>query len=322
MNTVTKEEFEAILSTAFGDDVPEAFENIDNFKNFYRLNTKEDSKYCDIDGKIYHFDSSSLGYKKFLEDIQNNDVGIAYHDRKRGGFFGVGIILQSDYVEKTKSVLIFDEINRGNLSKIFGELIYGLEYRNEEIDLQYKEFDEGSELGTLRIPPRDKLMVIGTMNTADRSIVLFDAALRGRFLFIPLFPDYDLLAQTFELDAEFDKTKLRVDFDNAKTSNDNKNKIISLLALEKINSALTNNPSIGREKQIGHTYLLDLQDDSRLFVKIWKMEILPLLEEYYFESPDELEKMFNKKLFETRDGIKEFDEKSLRDALYEYTKPP
>ena len=165
-------------------------------------------------------------------------------------------------------------------------------------------------------------MVIGTMNTADRSIVLFDAALRRRFLFIPLLPDYDLLAQTFELNAEFDKTKLRVDFDNAKTSNDSKNKIISLLALEKINSALTKNPSIGREKQIGHTYLLDLQDNSSLFVKIWKMEILPLLEEYYFESPDELEKMFNKKLFETRDGIKEFDEKSLRDALDEYTKPP
>ena len=85
-------------------------------------------------------------------------------------------------IDKSTKILIIDEINRGNLSKIFGELIYALEYRGEEIDLQYKEFSEGNDYGTLTIPLKDQLMIIGTMNTADRSIILFDAALRRRQL--------------------------------------------------------------------------------------------------------------------------------------------
>ena len=110
--------------------------------------------------------------------------------------------------------------------------------------------------------------------------------------------------------------------DDPVTSENERNKIVSVLALHKINELLIAQPAIGREKQIGHTFLLELQKRPENFVKVWQRDIIPLLEEYYFESPDELEKMFNKKLFETRDGIKEFDEKSLRDALDEYTKPP
>lgn len=77
-------------------------------------------------------------------------------------------------------VLLIDEINRGNLAKVFGELYYLLEYRNEEITLQY-----GAE--PFKLP--DNLYVIGTMNTADRSIALLDMALRRRFRFVDLIPD-------------------------------------------------------------------------------------------------------------------------------------
>lgn len=77
-------------------------------------------------------------------------------------------------------VLLIDEINRGNIAKIFGELYFLLEYRDEEISLQYSE-------GPFALP--DNLLIIGTMNTADRSIALVDAALRRRFHFIPFFPD-------------------------------------------------------------------------------------------------------------------------------------
>jgi MoxR-like ATPase len=77
--------------------------------------------------------------------------------------------------------LIIDEINRGNVAKVFGELYYLLEYRDEKVALQYS----GGERFTL---PRN-LRIIGTMNTADRSITLVDAALRRRFYFVPFFPD-------------------------------------------------------------------------------------------------------------------------------------
>lgn len=76
-------------------------------------------------------------------------------------------------------VLIIDEINRGNLAKVFGELYFLLEYRQEELTLQYSD-------APFRLPKN--LWVIGTMNTADRSIAILDGALRRRFYFMPFFP--------------------------------------------------------------------------------------------------------------------------------------
>ena len=86
---------------------------------------------------------------------------------------------QSEHSEKP-FVLVIDEINRGNLAKIFGELYFLLEYRDEPIRLQY-----GGQPFSLP----ENLLIIGTMNTADRSISHIDAALRRRFHFFPLFPN-------------------------------------------------------------------------------------------------------------------------------------
>ncbi|WP_454198094.1 McrB family protein [Nocardia sp. Marseille-Q1738] len=80
-------------------------------------------------------------------------------------------------------VLIIDEINRGNLAKIFGELYFLLEYRNAAIDLMYR-----SEKDAPFSLPKN-LVLLGTMNTADRSIALVDAAIRRRFAFVPLHPE-------------------------------------------------------------------------------------------------------------------------------------
>src|SRR4029079_2309771 len=77
-------------------------------------------------------------------------------------------------------LLIVDEINRGNVPKIFGELLFLLEYRDRAIPLQY------SPDPPFALPP--SLFLIGTMNTADRSIALVDAALRRRFYFVPFMP--------------------------------------------------------------------------------------------------------------------------------------
>ena len=77
-----------------------------------------------------------------------------------------------------KHFLIIDEINRGNLAKVFGELFFLLEYRNRAIRLQYQS-DEDDDFS---LP--ENLYIIGTMNTADRSIALMDLALRRRFYFV------------------------------------------------------------------------------------------------------------------------------------------
>jgi 5-methylcytosine-specific restriction protein B len=82
-------------------------------------------------------------------------------------------------------VLIIDEINRGNLAKIFGELYFLLEYRAKAVELMYaSEADLDDQ--TFTMP--ENLFIIGTMNTADRSIALVDAAMRRRFSFVELHP--------------------------------------------------------------------------------------------------------------------------------------
>ncbi|MFG0243797.1 MAG: McrB family protein [Phycisphaerales bacterium JB054] len=90
-------------------------------------------------------------------------------------------IVQQAMNEKDKQfLLVIDEINRGDLSKVLGELYFLLEYRNKSVQLQYSEAE-------FRLP--ENLWLIGTMNTADRSISLVDAALRRRFYFVEFFPD-------------------------------------------------------------------------------------------------------------------------------------
>ena len=78
-------------------------------------------------------------------------------------------------------MLVIDEMNRANLAKVFGELYFLLEYRDRAIQLQYAPTE------AFRLP--ENLFVIGTMNTADRSIALLDAAMRRRFAFVELHPD-------------------------------------------------------------------------------------------------------------------------------------
>src|SRR5262249_55060482 len=89
-----------------------------------------------------------------------------------------------------KFLLIIDEINRGNIPKIFGELLYLLEYRKEEIFLTYSPKEKFS------LP--DNLYIIGTMNSADRAIAFIDYALRRRFYFGNFYPDYNILRKWFK----------------------------------------------------------------------------------------------------------------------------
>jgi 5-methylcytosine-specific restriction protein B len=158
-------------------------------------------------------------------------------------------------------VLLIDEINRGNLAKVFGELYYLLEYRDEAITLQYSR-------DTFRLPAN--IFMIGTMNTADRSIALLDMALRRRFRFVDLLPcraPRKGLPQRF-LDRKAPDMAFLADM------------------LDYVNGRL-NDP----HASIGPSHFL-LKNTRTLTEEkaevIWTHSILPALADRFFDTPDEL----------------------------------
>ncbi len=147
-------------------------------------------------------------------------------------------------VDKVPCYLVIDEINRGDISRIFGELITLVEadkrlFCENEIrcTFPYSKMEFG-------IPPN--LFIIGTMNTADRSISLMDIALRRRFGFIELIPDYDVLTRI-----------LLNDMDVSKEVKEYRN--LAIQSLKTVNERLTE--KYDRDHQIGHSYLMKLSQD-------------------------------------------------------------
>ena len=156
-------------------------------------------------------------------------------------------------------VLIIDEINRANLSQVFGELMYLLDDRQNT-----ERFITLASGKLFRIPTN--VRIIGTMNTADRSIALVDNALRRRFVFIPVYPNYEVLRQYHQRE----KTGFPVD------------KLTSIL--ENINRAINNKHyELGISFFLTKTLAEDIQD-------IWQMEIEPYLEEYFFDNQAKMDK--------------------------------
>ena len=160
-----------------------------------------------------------------------------------------------------KHFLVIDEINRGNLAKVFGELYFLLEYRDHEIDLQYgdKKF---------RLPPN--LYFIGTMNTADRSIALVDLALRRRFYFVEFHPNAPpvkgLLRRWLDKNAP-DMARVADLVDRAN---------------EKLND---------RNAAIGPSYFMNTKQrlDDAAVGRIWEHSILPYIEEHLFGEHERLD---------------------------------
>lgn len=203
-----------------------------------------------------------------------------------------------------KFVLIIDEINRGDISKIFGELITLLEADKRlggnfpiKVKLPYTN-------DLFIIPPN--LFIIATMNTADRSIALIDIALRRRFGFYELSPEFD------------DESFLVKNHRNNNTYDLVKN---SIEALKLINKRIADpNNELGREKCIGHSFLIKVTKEEDLEL-VWITEILPLLEEYCYSNSE----LMNKILFDGKEyaefvsrttGInKQMDYKRLVDSI-------
>ncbi len=149
-------------------------------------------------------------------------------------------------------VLIIDEINRANLSRVFGELMYLLEYRNREIPL--------AGGGNFQIPAN--VYIIGTMNTADRSIAMVDHALRRRFAFLALYPNYQVLSN-FHSETGFAVDGL-------------------IEILKRVNKQIAD-----RHYELGISFFMR-HDLAGQLEDIWIMEIEPYLEEYFFDQPDKM----------------------------------
>ena len=160
---------------------------------------------------------------------------------------------------QAKHFLVIDEINRGNLARVFGELYFLLEYRESEMDLQYS--DEPFSLP-------ENLYIIGTMNTADRSIALVDLALRRRFYFVKFHPDNepvkDVLRNWIKKNADgMEWVAEVVDAANAKLRDD-------------------------RHAAIGPSYFMKPGLDETAVERIWKHSVLPYIEERLFGNEDRI----------------------------------
>ena len=166
-------------------------------------------------------------------------------------------------------VFIIDEINRGQIAKIFGELMFLLEYRDKAIELTYTETDGGEGAQRFRIP--HNVLIIGTMNTADRSIALVDFALRRRFAFYPFYPDDDFCGAVLEKWLKENKPEMR--------------DVAGLV--ERLNEKIAE--AVGRDLSIGHSYFMDDNLNEQRLGEIWRFQIIPLIEEYLHLHPERLE---------------------------------
>lgn len=202
----------------------------------------------------------SYSYEDFIMGFRPASTGF---ELKKGPFYNfckkAELDLENDYY------FIIDEINRGNLSKIFGELFMLIENDKRGVALQLLYSDEKFSV------PKN-LYIIGMMNTADRSLAMLDYALRRRFAF-------------FEFSPAF-----RTDGFRQYLQNKNNKKFNNLITvIEKLNIAIENDESLGRGFCVGHSYFCtDKPIDDMWLNGVITYEIIPLLNEYWFDEPNKV----------------------------------
>lgn len=213
-------------------------------------------------------DDSRIKIIQFHQNYSYEDFIMGYKPNATGGFeLKDGVFY--DFCKKAaqdpdnKYFFIIDEINRGNMSKIFGELLQLIEvdYRNHPIKLAYNNQD-------FAVPAN--VYIIGMMNTADRSLAMIDYALRRRFSFFTMAPAFELDSFKQHLNA-INNTKLNQLID----------KVIEL------NKAIKDDSSLGEGFVIGHSYFCHDTLDLRTIIRY---EILPTLREYWFDNEENIQK--------------------------------
>ena len=201
----------------------------------------------------------SYSYEDFIEGYRPTENGFTI---KKGSFYKFCKLAEDD--DENDYFFIIDEINRGNLSKIFGELFMLIEKDKRGIELQLLYSDEN-----FSVPPN--VYIIGMMNTADRSLAMLDYALRRRFSFFTMKPGFN----TPGFQAYQDSLK-----------NDALNKLIA--CVKQLNSKIVEDISLGEGFCIGHSYFCGLTPETantQTLSSIVEYELIPLLKEYWFDEP-------------------------------------
>lgn len=209
----------------------------------------------------------SLSYEDFVRGYRPSSDGLTLTD---------GIFLQ--VVEAARAepdvphVLIIEEINRGNPSQVFGEMLTLLENtkrsRADAMELAYRK------LPGEKIHVPDNLYIIGTMNIADRSLAMVDLALRRRFAFVTLEPMLNKAWEDWCRDRDFPDELIVLICDR-------------MLAM---NETVAQDRALGPQFRVGHSFVTpgddDIADPRQWFAEVIDTEIAPLLEEYWFDAPE------------------------------------
>lgn len=266
---------------------------LDTLKNMNHSKIMEIYHELEQEGRIgfttFH---QSYGYEDFIEGIrpvldkEKTDAQNQSEEQKSEKSRNLEYTMEAgvfkafcEKAEKSKKpyVFIIDEINRGNISRIFGELITLIEESKRK-----GEADERSVIlpySGLPFSVPSNVYIIGTMNTADRSIALLDTALRRRFSFVEMMPDTEVLK---DIKIEVPEMPDTVDKKAGKSTID-----IQKL-LEIINQRIE--VLYDREHTIGHAYFCGLKKTATLdgLKNVFKKSVLPLLQEYFFDDYEKI----------------------------------
>ena len=207
----------------------------------------------------------SYSYEDFIMGFRPSEKGF---ELKHGAFYTFCKKAEED--SDNEYFFIIDEINRGNLSKIFGELFMLIESDKRGVELRLLYANE-----KFSVPAN--VYIIGMMNTADRSLALLDYALRRRFAFFEMQPGFETEGfRTYRMALQSER------FDKL------------ILCVENLNNAIAADESLGEGFRIGHSYFCNLKEaDEQTLSNIVEYELIPLLKEYWFDEPTKVKDWAN-----------------------------